>query len=137
VLAFAETFTGELVLPGDAGYDSARAVWNGMIDRRPAIVLRPAAADDVATAIRFSREHDLPLAVKGGGHRKKARVGEEGEEICACRGYVLRRRRVCTACTSAPGAAPSSSRRRQRRFSYTCSASATFERASSVSISSR
>jgi hypothetical protein len=68
VRALAETFAGELVLPGDADYDLARAVWNGMIDRRPAIVARPAAADDAATAIRFAREHDLPLAVKGGGH---------------------------------------------------------------------
>jgi hypothetical protein len=75
VRAFAETVTGELVLPGDAGYDSARAVWNGMIDRRPAIVVRPAAADDVATAIRFAREHDLPLAVKGWSQEEGARRG--------------------------------------------------------------
>jgi hypothetical protein len=68
VRALAETFAGELVLPGDADYDSARAVWNGMIDRRPAIVARPDTADGVATAIRFAREHELPLAVKGGGH---------------------------------------------------------------------
>jgi hypothetical protein len=61
-------FAGELVLPGDQGYDAARAVWNGMIDRRPALVARPAGADDVATVIRFGRDHDLVLAVKGGGH---------------------------------------------------------------------
>ena len=68
VRALAETFAGELVQPGDPGYDSARAVWNGMIDRRPAIVARPSGPGDVATAIRFAREHELPLAVKGGGH---------------------------------------------------------------------
>jgi FAD/FMN-containing dehydrogenase len=63
-----ETFAGELVLPGDEDYDSARAVWNGMVDRRPAIVLRPANANDVTTAIGFAREQDLAIAVKSGGH---------------------------------------------------------------------
>jgi FAD/FMN-containing dehydrogenase len=66
--AFRDTFAGEIVLPGDVDYDSARAVWNGMIDRRPAIVVRPADADDVALAIRFGRDQDLTLAVRGGGH---------------------------------------------------------------------
>src|SRR5687767_9042455 len=63
-----ETFAGELVLPGDAGYDSARAVWNGMVDRRPAIVLRPASSTEVSTAIGFAREQELAIAVKSGGH---------------------------------------------------------------------
>jgi FAD/FMN-containing dehydrogenase len=63
-----ETFAGEIVLPGDADYDSARAVWNGMIDRRPAIVLRPTNAADVSTAIGFAREQELTIAVKSGGH---------------------------------------------------------------------
>ena len=63
-----ERFTGEIVLPGDPGYDSARAVWNGMIDRRPAIVLRPTDAGGVATAIAFAREQELAIAVKSGGH---------------------------------------------------------------------
>jgi hypothetical protein len=66
--ALAETFAGELVVPGDPDYDSARAVWNGMIDRRPSLVARPTGAEDVATVIRFAREHDLVLAVRGGGH---------------------------------------------------------------------
>jgi FAD/FMN-containing dehydrogenase len=63
-----EIFAGEIVLPGNADYDSARAVWNGMIDRRPAIVLRAANAADVSTAIGFAREQELTIAVKSGGH---------------------------------------------------------------------
>jgi FAD/FMN-containing dehydrogenase len=66
--ALTETFAGEVVLPGEPEYDGARAVWNGMIDRRPALIARPADGEGVATAIRFAREHDLVLAVKGGGH---------------------------------------------------------------------
>jgi FAD/FMN-containing dehydrogenase len=66
--SFSEAFEGEIVLPGSAGYDAARIVWNGMIDRRPAIVARCAGSDDVIRAIRFGREQDLPVAVRSGGH---------------------------------------------------------------------
>ena len=66
--AFPESFAGEVVLPGEDGYDAARAVWNGMVDRRPAIVVRPANAADVVTAVRFGREQELPIAVRSGGH---------------------------------------------------------------------
>jgi len=62
------TFGGEVILPADAGYDQARRVWNGMIDRRPALVVRPRSVTDVVSAIRFGREHDLALAIRGGGH---------------------------------------------------------------------
>jgi FAD/FMN-containing dehydrogenase len=65
---FRERFDGEVVLPSDADYDAARVVWNGMIDRRPALVLRPMGADAVVTALRFGREEDLPIAVRSGGH---------------------------------------------------------------------
>ncbi len=66
--SFGEGFEGELVLPGSAGYDAARIVWNGMIDRRPAIVARCDGVDDVIGAIRFARDQDLPIAVRSGGH---------------------------------------------------------------------
>jgi FAD/FMN-containing dehydrogenase len=56
------------VCPGDPGYDDARAVFNAMIDRRPLAILRCRDAHDVATGIRYARTHDLPLAVRGGGH---------------------------------------------------------------------
>jgi len=61
-------FAGELVRPGDAGYDAARSVYNAMFDRRPALVARCAGAGDVKAALRFAREQDLPIAVRGGGH---------------------------------------------------------------------
>ncbi len=59
---------GPVIRPGDADYDTARRVWNGMIDKRPALVARPLDAADVATAVRFADDHELPLAVRGGGH---------------------------------------------------------------------
>jgi len=61
-------FRGALIEPGDDGYDEARAVYNGMIDKRPALVAQCAGADDVARIIAYARESGLPLAVRGGGH---------------------------------------------------------------------
>src|SRR5256885_12403048 len=57
-----------IVGPDDPGYDEARAVHNGMIDRRPALIVRCSSADDVARTIAFARAHDAPIAVRGGGH---------------------------------------------------------------------
>jgi FAD/FMN-containing dehydrogenase len=59
---------GEVSTPGVAGYDEARALWNGMIDRHPAAIVLVEGADDVAVAIRFAREHGLTVTVRGGGH---------------------------------------------------------------------
>ena len=66
--ALSHRFSGEIVRPDDPGYDEARAVWNSMIDRRPALVVRPTGNEDVATALRFAREQELVVAVRCGGH---------------------------------------------------------------------
>jgi len=61
-------FAGEVVTPDHPAYDAARAIWNAMHDRRPALIARATSAADVAAAIRHARAHDLPIAVRGGGH---------------------------------------------------------------------
>src|SRR5690242_57636 len=61
-------FSGQLVLPGDPGYDTHRRVWNAMVDRRPAVIARCATVADVAAAVRFGQAHDLDLGVRCGGH---------------------------------------------------------------------
>ena len=65
---FKAQLRGEIVVPGDAGYDAARTVWNAMVDKRPALIVRCAGAGDVLHSIRFAREHEAEVAVRGGGH---------------------------------------------------------------------
>jgi FAD/FMN-containing dehydrogenase len=61
-------FRGALIGPDDAGYDTARTVYNAMIDRRPALIARCASVADVITAVNFAREQDILVAVRSGGH---------------------------------------------------------------------
>ena len=63
-----EQFRGAVIGPDDPGYDVARMVRNGMIDRRPAVVVQPVNAGDVMTAVRFAADHAMTVAVRGGGH---------------------------------------------------------------------
>jgi FAD/FMN-containing dehydrogenase len=59
---------GPLIVPADATYDEARSVWNAMIDRRPAVIVRCLGVADVVASIQFARQHGVPLSIKGGGH---------------------------------------------------------------------
>jgi FAD/FMN-containing dehydrogenase len=63
-----DKLSGRLIFPNDPGYDSVRRVWNGCIDKRPALIVRCANADDIAEAIRFARNNDVEVSVRGGGH---------------------------------------------------------------------
>ncbi|ODR80011.1 FAD-linked oxidase, partial [Haladaptatus sp. W1] len=63
-----ETLRGTLIRPTDEDYDEARGVWNGMIDRHPALIVQCSGTADVIVAVNFAREYDLEIAVRGGGH---------------------------------------------------------------------
>jgi len=68
VAAFKAGLRGQLLRPGDDNYDGARKIWNGMFDRRPALIARCAGTADVMSAVNFARDNGLPVAVRGGGH---------------------------------------------------------------------
>ena len=63
---------GQLLVPGQQGYDAARRVWNGAFDRKPALIARCAGAADVAKSVSFARAQNLLVAVRGGGHSLSA-----------------------------------------------------------------
>src|SRR5690242_10060297 len=69
---------GQLLTPGDAGYDAARTIWNAMIDHRPRMIVRAASVADVVTAVRLARELDLELGVRCGGHNVAGFAVPEG-----------------------------------------------------------
>lgn len=69
---------GPVLEPGDTGYDEARAIWNGLIDRRPALIVQPSGAADVVDAVNFARDHGLALSIKGGGHNVAGNAVNDG-----------------------------------------------------------
>jgi len=71
-------FKGTRITPDDAGYDDARAVYNGSIDRRPAVILRPTGAADVVDAVNYARDTGLPLTVRCGGHAVAGTSANDG-----------------------------------------------------------
>jgi len=76
--SLAERLQGNVILPSDEGYEQARRVWNGMIDKRPGAVVRCSGVADVIEAVRFAREHDLPATVRGGGHNVAGKAVRDG-----------------------------------------------------------
>src|SRR6201988_2592997 len=65
---FQTAFRGEVIQPGDSGYETARKIWNASIDKRPGIIARCSGVADVVAAVNFARENELLVAVHGGGH---------------------------------------------------------------------
>ena len=66
--ALKHSVRGQVLEPGDANYDAARAVWNGMVNRRPGCIVRPAGVADVVACVNYARTRGFPLAIRGGGH---------------------------------------------------------------------
>src|SRR5690242_2045462 len=76
--ALRTAFDGAVLVPGDPPYDGARSIWNGDIDRRPAVIAQPVSAAAVAAAIRFGRQSGLEISVRGGGHNFSGSALVEG-----------------------------------------------------------
>jgi FAD/FMN-containing dehydrogenase len=76
LVSLRETLRGKMLRPGDMEYDATRGIWNGMIDRRPSLIVRCRGVADVIAAVNFAREHGLLVAVRGGGH------GVAGHAVC-------------------------------------------------------
>jgi hypothetical protein len=91
-------FRGDLIAPGDDRYDSARALWNGNVDRRPGLIARCRSTADIAAAVRFARAHDVEIAVRDGATTWPAPPGATtGSSSISPR---------CVPCRSTPSSAP-------------------------------
>lgn len=76
IVGLASSIRGQLIQPADREYDQSRAIWNGMIDRRPAVIARCLDQDDVLAAVIFARDNQIRVSVRGGGH------GVSGNAVC-------------------------------------------------------
>jgi FAD/FMN-containing dehydrogenase len=83
---FRTRLRGDLLQPGDAAYDSTRKVWNEMVDKRPALIVRCRGVADVIAGVRFAKQHDLLLAVRGGGHNVAGNAVCDGGLMLDCAG---------------------------------------------------
>ena len=70
--------SGALILPGHAQFDASREIWNLCFDRRPCVIARCTSVADVVAAVRFAREHNLEIAIKGGGHHVAGHASTDG-----------------------------------------------------------
>ena len=98
-------FRGDLITPDHHDHDDARAVWNGIVDRRPRLIARASGTADVAAAVRFTRERDLEIAVRGGGHNVAGTAVCDGGivlDLSAMRAS----RSICRARGPRPGRCP-------------------------------
>ena len=85
--AFRRRLRGRLLLPVDAGFAEATRLWNGMIDKTPALVVQPTGTADVVAAVEFARDHGLLLSVRGGGHNiAGTALADGGPDRSTCRG---------------------------------------------------
>lgn len=83
---------GEVITPTDPSYDDARRLWNAVHDRRPVVIVRPTTAEQVATAVRFGRDHELEIVVRSGGHSATGLKGVDGcfvVDLSAMRGVEV------------------------------------------------
>jgi FAD/FMN-containing dehydrogenase len=78
VAGLTERVRGPVLTPGSPGYDEARAIWNGLIDKRPALIVQCSGAADVVDAVNFAREHGLALSIKAGGHNVAGNAVNDG-----------------------------------------------------------
>jgi FAD/FMN-containing dehydrogenase len=86
VRALIDRFHGDIIRPGTDAYEAARRIWNGMIDRRPACIARCKSVADVQAALRFARENELAVAVRGGGHNAAGLAVCDGGLVIDLRG---------------------------------------------------